>query len=143
MRVLAMAAGKTHSAILTTGNHVMTCGKMKASIPSPVHPVLRDRDDEAAPVAHSVPYTGFGGLGYFQGLAQQGHVNTFRKIYQIKSQVAFYDSFATATLAKVQAWLIGVHFDTLPRQTTTLDRGFMNNIPKEVMDLVVSKLWVK
>ena len=133
MRVFGMAAGTSHSAIITSGGHVMTCGKMKACIP--VTPMSLQGGDITA-------YSGFGGLGYFQGLAQQGHVVTFQKVHQLRGKVAFSTAFSAGTLAKVHILLMGVHFDTVARATTTRDRVFMNALPDEVLDMVIRKILV-
>ena len=133
MRVFGMAAGTSHSAIITSGGHVMTCGKMKACIP--VTPMSLQGGDITA-------YSGFGGLGYFQGLAQQGHVVTFQKVHQLRGKVAFSTAFSAGTLAKVHIVLMGVHFDTVARATTTRDRVFMNALPDEVLDMVIRKILV-
>jgi len=135
-RVLAMAAGKTHSAIITTGNVVLTCGKMKSQMPTSSN--VADTDA----VLLSSPYCGFGGLGYFQGLAQQGHVNTFQKVHQLVNVIGFQHSLAVCTLAKVQVFLIGVYFHNQYDPRYTQDRRYMNKLPEEVLDLIIVKLIV-
>ena len=133
MRVLAMAAGKTHSVIVTTGGHVMTCGKMKSAIPMTSGPPYR---------SEMTSYSGFGGLGYFQGLSQQGHVSTFQKVYQLKGQVSFFERFSANTLAKILVLLVGVHLDKTPLTPVTLDRIAMNLVPIEVLDVIIRQLLV-
>jgi len=135
-RVLAMAAGKTHSAIITTGNVVLTCGKMKSQMPTSSN--IADTDA----VLLSSPYCGFGGLGYFQGLAQQGHVNTFQKVHQLVNVIGFQHSLAVCTLAKVQVFLIGVYFHNQYDPRHTQDRRYMNKLPEEVLDLMILNLIV-
>jgi len=133
MRVLAISAGRTHSAIVTSCGHVMTCGKMKAAVaitPRAVQP------------GAGSGYCGFGGLGYFQGLAQQGHVNTFQKVYQLRSKVSFMARFSPCTLAKVQAMLVGAHFDKEILATTTKDRIFMNLLPSELLDAIIRHMLI-
>jgi alpha-tubulin suppressor-like RCC1 family protein len=132
MRVFGMAAGTSHSAIITSCGHVMTCGKMKASVH--VTPMFALRG------GHITAYSGFGGLGYFQGLAQQGHVVTFQKVHQLHGKVAFSTAFSASTRAKVTAFLLGVHFDSVARAGTTRDRVFMNALPEEVADMVIRKI---
>ena len=136
MQVLAMAAGKTHSAIITTGGHVMTCGKMKASIPVTPRPL-----EEGEVAAHSA----FGGLGYFQGLAQQGHVSTFQKVYKLQGKVSFFADFSACTLAKVHIMLLGAHFDktgSVASTTPSTDRMFMNLVPDDVLDVIIRQIIV-
>jgi len=137
MQVLAMAAGKTHSAIITTGGHVMTCGKMKSAIPMTLRPL-----EEGGVTA----YSGFGGLGYFQGLAQQGHVSTFQKVHQLGGKVSFFAGFSACTLSKVHVLLLGLHFDKARSVTTTTthtrDRIFMNLVPDEVLDVIIRQILV-
>jgi len=135
-RVLAMAAGKTHSAIITSGNVVLTCGKMKSQMPVFSHVVDSDV------TLLSSPYCGFGGLGYFQGIAQQGHVNTFQKVHQLTNVIGFRQSLAVFTLAKVQVFLIGVYFHKNDGPLHTLDRRYMNTLSEEVLDLIILQLVV-
>ena len=147
MRVVAMAAGKTHSAIVCSGNAVLTCGKMKTLIPGPLKgpptgPRGVDAEEEQQTETNVCMYNGFSGLGYFQGLARHGHVSLFRQVYQLKDVVAFYDSFSTSSLAKISAYLVGVHFDTQPRPGKTRDRAYMSLLPDEVIDLIVAQLRV-
>jgi len=139
MRVVTMAAGKTHSAIICAGNAVLTCGKMKTLIPAPR---AVDAEEAQSTETNVCMYNGFGGLGYFQGLARHGHVNLFRQVYQLKDVVAFYDSFSTSSLAKISAYLVGVHFDTQPRPGKTRDRAYMSLLPDEVTDMIVAQLRV-
>jgi len=133
MKVLAIAAGRTHSVIITTGQHVMTCGKMKSSIPVPL--ILQHTSQVTA-------YCGFGGLGYFQGLSQQGHVSTFQKVYQLKDKVSFFGVFSKNTLTKVLVFLMGVHLEKVPSDPATVDRIAMNLIPIEVLDVIVKHILV-
>ena len=134
-RVLAIAAGKTHSALITADNAVMTCGKMKLQIPPP-----ETLPHTAHDLVASSPYTGFAGLGYFQGMAQNGHVNTFQRVHQLRNAIGFYRSLSTCTLAKVQTFLVGVHLDTKTRATHSPDRVSMNRLSVEVLDLVIEQL---
>lgn len=133
MRVLGMAAGKTHSVIVTTGGHVMTCGKMKSAIPVTSGPPYRSEMTSSS---------GFGGLGYFQGVSQHGHVNTFHKVYQLKDRVSFSERFSTHTLSKILVLLLGVHLDKVPSSPVTVDRIAMNRVSIEVLDVIISQLLV-
>ena len=120
--IVAMSAGKTHSALVTADNVVLTCGKMKcvfdyiipASTPpekrcSAVHCTGRAKD--------SFVYHGFGGLGYFSGAAREGFVHSFRPVQQIANSMAFYDSFSKDCLTKITAWLLGIYHDKKPQET--------------------------
>jgi len=133
MRVLGMAAGKTHSVIVTTGGHVMTCGKMKSAIPVTSGPPYR---------SEMTSCSGFGGLGYFQGVSQHGHVNTFHKVYQLKDRVSFSERFSTHTLSKILVLLLGVHLDKVPSSPVTVDRIAMNRVSIEVLDVIICQLLV-
>ena len=134
-RVIAIAARKTHSAIITAGNVVMTCGTMKLQIPPPN--ILPDTVNYlVTPSA----YTGFAGLGYIQGIAQNGHVSTFQRVHQLQYAIGLYRSLSTNTLGKVQAFLVGVHLDIGTHATHLPDRVFMNNLSVEVLDLLIEQL---
>ena len=134
--VLAFSTGKTHTAIITTGNIVMTCGKMKCGMP------VSNRLTNTDTTLLTSPYHGFGGLGYFQGLAQQGHVSTFKQVHQLINVMGFRQSLSINTLAKVQAFLIGVHLRNQPSANHSLDRIYMNLLPIEVLDLMILELFI-
>jgi len=70
-------------------------------------------------------FDGFGGLGYFQGMASNGHVNNFKVVSQLKDSMGFGLGFSNIMIQKIQALIIGIYFD---KQQTTKDRGFMNII---------------
>ena len=134
-RVIAIAAGKTHAAIITTGNVVMTCGKMKLQIPPPdIVP------DTVSYLVTSSACNGFGGLGYFQGIAQNGHVSTFQRVHQLRYAIGLYRSLSINTLGKVQAFLVGVHLDIGTHTAHSPDRVFMNHLSVEVLDLIIEQL---
>ena len=116
VRVLAMAAGKTHSAIVTTDNIVMKCGKMKCAVHH-VEPRANARNARGIITATQstagavFTYTGFGGLGYFGGLARQGYVNSFRLVQQLTNSMGFYHSFSKETCDMLKTWLLGIYVD--------------------------------
>jgi len=130
-RVLAMAAGKTHTTIITTGNVVMTCGKMKLQISLP---------DNTSPHMPLSIYAGFAGLGYFQGMAQNGHVSKFQRVQQLRNAIGLYRSLSACTLSKVQAFLVGVYSDMGAYATHSDDRVLMNTLSVEILDLIIEQL---
>jgi len=125
--IVAMSAGKTHSALVTADNVVLTCGKMKCHFDHimPAFPPAKN----ACSILHctgrakdSCVCTGFGGLGYFSGAAREGFVHNFRPVQQIATSMGFYDSFSKDCLNKLSVWLVGIYFDKNVSETKDIQR---------------------
>ena len=69
MNIIGVGAGKTRLFIITDNNLVLTCGKMNSSMYVRME-IFRTVDT----------FDGFGGLGYFQGIASSGHVSSFKVV---------------------------------------------------------------
>ena len=113
VEVVGIAAGKTHSMVIAINNSVFTCGKMKSSMYlNDENPYLLDTFD------------GYGGLGYFQGIASAGHVPTFKVVSQLKDVMSFGHEFSTNTSAKLNFFVLGIYFDK-KTENITRDRLFV------------------
>jgi alpha-tubulin suppressor-like RCC1 family protein len=128
--IVGISAGKTHSMVIASNNSVFTCGKMKSSMYlNHENPHLVDTFD------------GFGGLGYFQGIASAGHVPTFKIVSQLKNIMSFGKQFSTNTSDKLKIFVLGIYFDR-KSENITRDRLFMNAIHPEIIDMVVTFIGV-
>lgn len=130
IEVAGIATGKTHSMIITTDDHVMTCGKMKTSMYIDTdNPNLLDTFD------------GFGGLGYFQGMATGGHVFDFKHVTQLEDCMAFGRKFCPNTRNKFKQFILGVYFDKNSAAHST-DRKYMNLLHPDILDIIVAHIGV-
>ena len=130
VEVAGIAAGKTHSMIITCDDHVMTCGKMKSSMYIDTqNPDLLDTFD------------GFGGLGYFQGMATAGHVYDFKHVTQLQDCMAFGQQLSRNTRNKFEFFILGIYFDKSNAAHST-DRMYMNLLHCDLIDMIVAQISV-
>jgi len=122
--IIGADAGKTHSLIITDDNLVLTCGKMKTSM-------YRHRKN---PLSIDT-FDGFGGLGYFRGMASSGHVNTFQTVIQLKDIMGFGIGFSILMRKKIETFIIGIYFDQTDKQN---DRVYMNDLHSDIIDMIIS-----
>jgi len=123
LNIIGASAGKTHSLLITDNNLVLTCGKMKSS--------MYMHTDNPRTVD---TFDGFGGLGYFQGIASQGHVLQFKVVTQLEDVMGFGNSFSNNMLHKISTFLLGIYFD---KNITTHDKLFMNSMNEELIEMII------
>jgi len=123
LKIIGASAGKTHSLLITDDNLVLTCGKMKSS--------MYMHTDNPRTVD---TFDGFGGLGYFQGIATHGHVLQFKIVTQLKDVMGFGNSFSNNMLQKISTFLLGIYFD---KNITTCDKVFMNSLNEELIEMII------
>jgi len=123
LNIIGASAGKTHSLLITDDNLVLTCGKMKSS--------MYMHTDNPRTVD---TFDGFGGLGYFQGIASHGHVLQFKIVTQLEDVMGFGNSFSNNMLQKISIFLLGIYFD---KNITTCDKVFMNSMNEELIEMII------
>ena len=122
--IIGADAGKTHSLIITDDNLILTCGKMKTSMyRHSNNPLSIDTFD------------GFGGLGYFRGMASSGCVKSFQTVIQLKDMMGFGVGFSMLMRNKIQTFIIGIYFDKTHKQN---DRAYMNDLHSDIIDMIIS-----
>jgi alpha-tubulin suppressor-like RCC1 family protein len=147
VRVIAIASGRTHSVLVTSDQHVMTCGRMQHPIAVciPEH-LTRPHYGRGLAKQYTIEQPdiskGFGGLGLSSALAVDGCVNQFHLVRQLQTKMAFQSQFSIHTRSKIQYVAIAVYFDTnetrkkATRPEFRMDRQHMNQVPSEVLDLI-------
>jgi alpha-tubulin suppressor-like RCC1 family protein len=123
LEIIGASAGKTHSLLITDNNLVLTCGKMKSS--------MYMHTDNPRTVD---TFDGFGGLGYFQGIASHGHVPSFKIVTQLKDTMGFGNSFSNNMIQKITIFLLGIYFD---KDIETCEKFFMKLIDVELIEIIM------
>jgi len=133
--VLDIAAGRTHSALITTEHRVMTCGRIRHAMTA----TLADIQENPSLRLH-IRY-GSGGLGYYHGLAVGGFVTRFIEVRQLGNNMGFYPHFSPRTLANIELFLLGIYADHravhIRGRVFQPDRIFMNLLASELIDNIV------